>query len=103
MNLHWLSTCVHMAFVIDRIEPPFAIVEWAHSAAFTEIAQDLFPHPIMEGDVWTLHLHPDPQGTALRVPQDRVLDMPLPPGAGIKEKTPYRFRVSRESTGISKP
>ena len=55
MKSHWLGLCVHFVFVIDRIEPPYAIIEWSHSATFEEIPQHHFPSMPHEGQVWTFY------------------------------------------------
>lgn len=51
-----LSLCLHLAFVIDRIEPPWAIAEWNHMPTFGDVALDRFPTPPKEGSRWIIHV-----------------------------------------------
>ena len=55
----WLTTCLHVFFVIDRVEPPYVIVEWTETALISEIPQEYFPNPPREGTAWVVHLFPD--------------------------------------------
>ncbi|MGB0638889.1 MAG: hypothetical protein ACPGTU_06135 [Myxococcota bacterium] len=53
-----LSLAIQLLFVIDRIEPPWLIVEWASSGETTEIHQPLLPEEAQEGQHWSLRLEP---------------------------------------------
>ena len=55
MSLHWLIPCAHTVFIVDRIEPPYVIIEWAHSATFAEVPESTFPSKPREGQFWTVH------------------------------------------------
>ena len=51
-----LSLCLHLAFVIDRIEPPWAIAEWNHMPTFGDVALYRFPTRPKEGSRWIVHV-----------------------------------------------
>ena len=92
MKFHWLAPCTHLIFVVDRIEPPYAIVEWSHSATFEEVPQSRFPRVPNEGQVWTIHIAKNPQ-------IDAVLDTGQP-WHSIEfsaEPQPYKLRLSNPS------
>ena len=92
-----LATCIHLIFVIDRIEPPYAVVEWAKTAEFSDIAQEHFPLEATEGSVWTIHLFADPDGNAASAPLDREIGLQLPPLKHEKQDLRYRFQLSKGS------
>jgi len=89
-----LSTCIHLVFVIDRIEPPYAVVEWTEAAEMSDVAQHHFPHEATEGSTWTIHLVPDPKGTAKSAPGDQEVELALPPISTEKMSLTYQFRLS---------
>ena len=45
---------IQLIFVIDRIEPPWLVVEWSPSGDITELPQSLLPPSTQEGERWTL-------------------------------------------------
>ena len=59
----WLNICLHAFFVVDRVEPPYAIVEWSETALFSEIPQNQFPILPTEGSTWVVHFLPHEKGT----------------------------------------
>ena len=67
----WLTICLHAVFVVDRIEPPYAIVEWAETATFSAIPQNQFPALPKEGTTWVLHFVPN-DGEQKERPQQKV-------------------------------
>ena len=60
MKLYWLASCVYLVFVVDRIEPPYAVIEWSHSATFEQIPQNQFPSLPHEGQMWAFHSRNNP-------------------------------------------
>lgn len=54
-----------LAGVVDRVEGPWSVIEWAPSAVLTDVATDLLPTPVREGDRIFLRVQPDPSGDAL--------------------------------------
>ena len=70
----WLAICLHAVFVVDRVEPPYAIVEWAETANFSEIPQNQFPVLPKEGTTWVLHFVPNDgeQKERSELPQQNV-------------------------------
>ena len=49
----------HLLFVIDRIEPPWLVVEWSPSGEITEIHESMLPSLPQEGQRWTLKIEPN--------------------------------------------
>ena len=52
--------CVHLAFTVDRVEPPWAIVEWSPMGTTSDVHLAQFPSVPREGSRWTLRLELPP-------------------------------------------
>ena len=99
----WLTTCLHIFFVVDRIEPPYAIVEWTETATFSEIRQEHFPTPPKEGTMWVVHFLPNKQKStdnSKRPNQD--LATSIKPGSA-NEDVRYELQISSTFDCDSKP
>jgi hypothetical protein len=102
MMEHWFFLCIHLIFVIDRIESPYAVVEWADSGAFSDIEQRLLPEDAAEGDAWMLHLRPKrpgipPTNSSKTDVSPTATPMWLPDAAMPSNHKTYRYRFSRFS------
>lgn len=51
-----LSLAIQLLFVIDRVEPPWLIVEWTPSGETTEVHQPLLPESAQEGEHWSIRI-----------------------------------------------
>lgn len=56
MTVSCLSLCIHLSFVVDRIEPPWAIAEWEHVPTLGDIHIHRFPTRPREGSKWVVHI-----------------------------------------------
>jgi len=102
MMEHWFFLCAHLVFVIDRIEPPYVVVEWADSGSFTDIEQRLLPRHAAEGDSWMVHLRPHrPRLASTNTSQHEFSSSFWPdwlPTQDVPSTQPfYRYRFSRLS------
>ncbi len=94
MNKAVLLSCLHLVFIVDRVEPPWAIVEWWGTTSTSDVSTALFPARPEEGDLWVIHLSDrgDPDGwfdsesSAYRWPQGSVF---LP-----EDHLPPRFQTT---------
>ena len=93
MSLLLLS--VRVAVTVDRIEPPFAVVEWP-SGDLADVPLALLPSPTAEGDTIELRLGRSRQGslaagspTFLMTPQGLL---PLPGMRRVVAGHRYTFR-----------
>gem|GEM_PF-3472702 len=48
--------CVQIAFTVDRIEPPWAIVEWSPMGSISDVHISDFPSLPREGSHWILRV-----------------------------------------------
>ena len=48
--------CVHLAFTVDRIEPPWAIIEWSPTGATSDVHLSQFVSLPSEGSRWILRM-----------------------------------------------
>ena len=54
--MHWLVACVHLHAVIDRIEPPFAVLEWTETERLGDVPLEWIPLQAKEGDQLIVHV-----------------------------------------------
>ena len=54
--MHWLIACIHFHAVIDRVEPPFVVLEWVQTGSFSDVPHFMFPEDAKEGDGWLVHI-----------------------------------------------
>jgi len=54
--MHWLIACVHLHAVVDRIEPPFVIVEWTQTGQLSDVPLRWVPLQTKEGDPLLMHV-----------------------------------------------
>ena len=54
--MHWLIACVHLHAVVDRIEPPFVVVEWTHTGQLGDVPFQWVPLHTREGDRLVVHI-----------------------------------------------
>jgi len=47
---------MHLTVVVDRVEKPWAVVEWQETAAISDIPLSLFTGDPAEGSTWRVHL-----------------------------------------------
>jgi hypothetical protein len=97
---HWFFLCIHLIFVIDRIEHPYAVVEWSDSGSLSDIDRHILPGDAAEGDAWMLHLRPSRSGTPPPKSVQSVISpttkpLWLPDAAVPLNDKSYRFRFSR--------
>ena len=57
--MHWLVVCTHFYAVIDRIESPMVVVEWADTGRTSDIPRTLVPGHAEEGDALLVHIRRD--------------------------------------------
>ena len=50
------ALCIHLTVVVDRVEKPWAVVEWQETAAISDIPLSLFTGDPAEGSKWRVHL-----------------------------------------------
>ena len=55
MNPFCAAICVHFIVVVDRIEAPWAVVEWQETHMISDIALHRFTHRPREGTAWRVH------------------------------------------------
>jgi len=63
MNPLCVAICVHFTVVVDRIEDPWAVVEWRETQSISDIALHRFTQRPTEGSEWRVHI-----GTAPHTP-----------------------------------
>ena len=63
MNPICAAICVHFTVVVDRIEEPWAVVEWRETLETSDIALHRFSQRPEEGSAWCVHF-----GTETKTP-----------------------------------
>ena len=67
-----LQTLLLLIIIIDRIEPPYAIVEW-ENMALSSIHRSLLPPNVKEGQLLELTIQRHPQGRSYMLRNDPAL------------------------------
>ena len=89
-----LALVIQLLFVIDRIEPPWLIVEWTSSGETTELHQPLLPESAQEGEHWGIRIESRNNctkesglNTYLFDPDQRLIE--LPSALHLPTEVPY--------------
>ena len=96
-----IALCVHIAFTVDRIEPPLAIVEWSPTGTISDVHLSRFDSLPREGSHWILRMELSPAGlhptiliTPPADPQDPLSAPALTP--------PQPARTTKTTTGSAR-
>jgi hypothetical protein len=93
-----LSLAIHLLFVIDRIEPPWLVVEWSPSGEIAELPQPLLPKSAQEGEQWAIRIeskHPCTNGVAFNTQLNDTTGMlfELPSAITLPAANPYCIQI----------
>ena len=96
-----IALCVQIAFTVDRIEPPWAIVEWSPTETTSDVHLSRFDSRPSEGSHWILRMELSPAGLQPTVritpsadPQDSLSAPALTP--------PQPARTTKTTTGSAR-
>ncbi|MAY80963.1 MAG: hypothetical protein CL930_09295 [Deltaproteobacteria bacterium] len=92
-----LLMSIQLIFVIDRIEPPWLVVEWSPSGDITELPQSLLPKNTQEGERWLLRAKTQDQCAAEATlnthPKEwQPVNFEIPKAITLPTATPYCFQ-----------
>ena len=62
MKTATIALCVQVAFTVDRIEPPWAIIEWSPTGTTSDVHLSRFDSLPSEGSHWILRMELPPSG-----------------------------------------